>query len=523
MNRRILITTALPYANGEIHLGHLYEAIQADIWNRFHKLAGNTPIFISGSDAHGTAISLKAQELNITEEELIQTLHKNHKECYEKFQISFDRFGTTHTKTNQKNIETLFERANKYIEEVEIEQYYDTIKNQFLSDRYIRGTCKFCSTEHQYGDSCESCGKQYSPTDLLNPYSVLSDTTPILKRNKQLFLNINSFRQDVLNWLEEADIVLPVKHKLKEWLDEELKAWDISRESPYFGVKIPGTEKYFYVWFDAPIGYISILEDHLRENEIEENVWSLNSEYEICHFIGKDIINFHGIFWIAELLLLGFKLPESLAVHGFLSINSQKLSKSKGNYISAKDFEYPIESFRYFVASRSNNSINDINLDISKLKEQFNNSLVNGFVNIASRTLKILEKNFESNLACEVNEGVLSELKEILKGTPEHYQRKRFKEVVANIESGIHFVNQYINNEEPWAKLAEKPKEAHVICTTAINCLILLNTLLKPIIPEISEKIESILNIEFQYFKDIDNVYTDHKVNVYTHLLKRIR
>lgn len=523
-NIKKLITIALPYSNGDIHLGHLLEAIQADIWNRYNKLNNVQTVFISGNDAHGTAISIKAASENITPEELIEKIHHSHATDYRKFCVDFDYFGSTHTETNYNNITKFYELNKHLFKEAKIEQYYDIEEKQFLSDRYIKGTCPHCNKKEQYGDSCESCGTQYSPIDLISPYSTLSKTKPILKETIQIFFDTEYFRNDILKWLEIADINPSVKNKLNEWLDNELRPWDISREDPYFGFKIPDYDnKFFYVWIDAPIGYISIVEDYLNiTNNSDVDIWSKDSNYEIHQFIGKDLINFHGIYWISELLGFNYQLPKSIITHGFLKLNGEKFSKSKNNYISAKEFEHPVESLRYYFASRLTSNVTDLNLDLDELKSNYNNQLVGGFINLGSRTLKIIEKSFDSKLGNVVNNDLLKEVDDIIPIILNDYETKNFKNVVSGIESLIHKSNQYINIEAPWSLVKTNPEKSLEVCTTALNIFNKINILLEPIIPDVSNYFYDIFGLKEVSFNDLYIVKKDIVLSKYKHVLKRI-
>jgi methionyl-tRNA synthetase len=523
MNKKRLITIALPYSNGDIHLGHLLEGIQADIWNRYNKLNNNETIFISGNDAHGSAISIKANQENITPEKLIENVHNAHSRDYKKFNIDFDHFGTTHTETNKKNITNFYLKNKHLFVEKNIDQFYDEEKKQFLSDRYIKGTCPFCKAKEQYGDNCESCGKHYTPVDLIDPKSTHSNSTPILKETTQIFFKADHFREEILEWLEIADVNNAVKNKLNEWLNSELRPWDISREDPYFGFKIPEYDnKYFYVWIDAPIGYISIVEDFLSLKNKDIDVWSKNSDYEIHQFIGKDLINFHGIYWISELLGFNYQLPTSINTHGFLTIDDEKISKSKNNSITAKDFEYPVESLRYYFASRLTSQVTDLNLDINKLKEGYNNQIVGGFINLGSRTFKILEKNFNSQTGEVLNQNILNEVESIFPEIIESYENKNFRNVISNIEKIIHLTNQYINTEKPWALVKEDKEKTLEVLSTVISVFIKLNLLLEPIIPEVSKTFYDFFSLNNLNFDDLNVDFKKIKIKKYKHVLKRI-
>jgi methionyl-tRNA synthetase len=518
----LIITIALPYSNGNIHLGHLLEGVQADIWNRYKILSGCNTIFVSGNDAHGSAISIKAKQENISEEELIYRIQKEHHRDYKKFQVDFDHFGTTHTEINKNNISKFFKNNKHLFKEKEIKQLFDEEKNQFLSDRYVIGECPNCNSKEQYGDGCEICGKQYSANELINPISKLSNTKPILKNTTQIFYDTNFFREQILDWLNNTDIQESVRNKLKEWLNQPLKEWDISREAPYFGFKIPDYDKFFYVWIDAPIGYISIVEEYLKKNNIKNNIWDKKSEFSLHQFIGKDIINYHGIYWISELLGFDYILPKSITTHGFLTIDNEKISKSKGNYLEAKDFDLPPESLRYYYASKLTNSIEDLNLDTDEIKEVFNNKLVGGFINLGSRIIKILEKNFDSKIGAELDFDFIDSFKEQYDNILNNYENRNFREVVSQIENIIHQTNSYVNKKEPWKLIKDNKEDALIICNSVLNIFFKLSILLEPIIPEVSKNIYSLFNKDNISFENLNKDIIDLKLNKYQHLLKRI-
>lgn len=518
----LIITIALPYSNGNIHLGHLLEGVQADIWNRYKKLSGCNTIFVSGNDAHGSAISIKANQEGITPEELIHKIQKAHHRDYKKFQVDFDHFGTTHTETNKNNIYQFFNKNRHLFKEKEIKQLFDQEKNQFLSDRYVVGECPSCNAKEQYGDGCEVCGKQYSSSELINPISKLSNTKPVLKNTTQIFYDMNYFREKILEWLNNTNIQDSVRNKLKEWLNKPLKEWDISRESPYFGFKIPEYNKFFYVWIDAPIGYISIVEDYLKHNNLKTNIWDKNSDYSLHQFIGKDVINHHGIYWISELLGFDYILPKSITTHGFLTINNEKISKSKGNYLEAKDFDLPPESLRYYYASKLTNSIEDLNLDTNEIKEVFNNKLVGGFINLGSRVIKILEKNFDSTIGNDLDYEFINSFNSQYDRILNNYENKNFRNAISEIENVIYQVNAYINNKEPWKLVKSNKEDTLTICNTVLNIYFKLSILLEPIIPEVSKNIYNLFNKEEVDFKNIKEDIKNLKLNKYKHLLKRI-
>ena len=521
--RKILVTQALPYANAPLHLGHILEAVQTDIWSRFHNLNGNECLFFCADDTHGTPVMLKANEMGIKPEKLIDDVYKDHKSTYEIYGINFTNFYTTHSDENKKYSEYIYECAknNNLISKSNIQQYYDEKEEMFLSDRYIKGTCPKCDAENQNGDNCGVCGASYNVLDIKNPISIVSNTVPIKKESEHIFFDLPQKNEMLKIFLKDVDLQKSIKNKLNEWLNEDLKKWDISRDAPYFGFEIPGEkDKYFYVWVDAPIGYIASIANWADKNNISmEDLWSENSNYEIYHFIGKDIAYFHGLFWPALLSAASFKLPNGINVHGFLTINGEKMSKSKGTGILAKEFADITnpETLRYYFAAKLNNKVEDIDLNFEDYVQRINSDLVGKYLNIASRSASFLKKN-KNILSDNINNDVISNL--ILKKNEviSLYETKEYSKLVRVIMDLADDVNKYINDQTPWKKDID---EAIEIASTAVNAFYILSVYLHPIIPNITNEAFEFLNIKKISFFDVEKTNIK-QINDYKPLLNRL-
>ncbi len=521
--RKILVTQALPYANAPLHLGHILEAVQTDIWSRFHNLNGNECLFFCADDTHGTPVMLKANEMGIKPEKLIDDVYKDHKSTYEIYGINFTNFYTTHSDENRKYSEYIYECAknNNLISKSNIQQYYDEKEEMFLSDRYIKGTCPKCDAENQNGDNCGVCGASYNVLDIKNPISIVSNTVPIKKESEHIFFDLPQKNEMLKIFLKDVDLQKSIKNKLNEWLNEDLKKWDISRDAPYFGFEIPGEkDKYFYVWVDAPIGYIASIANWADKNNINmEDLWSENSNYEIYHFIGKDIAYFHGLFWPALLSAASFKLPNGINVHGFLTINGEKMSKSKGTGILAKEFADITnpETLRYYFAAKLNNKVEDIDLNFEDYIQRINSDLVGKYLNIASRSASFLKKN-KNILSDNINNVVISNL--ILKKNEviSLYETKEYSKLVRVIMDLADGVNKYINDQTPWKKDID---EAIEIASTAVNAFYILSVYLHPIIPNITNEAFEFLNIKKISFFDVEKTNIK-QINDYKPLLNRL-
>ena len=521
--RKILVTQALPYANAPLHLGHILEAVQTDIWTRFQNINNNECYFFCADDTHGTPVMLKANELGITPEELIKDVYEDHKSTYELYNIKFANFHSTHSDENKKFSELIYSKAksNNLITKATIEQYYDEKEKMFLSDRFIKGTCPKCGADDQNGDSCNECGASYEVQDLKNPISILSNTQPIKKDSEHIFFDLPQKTEMLKDFLKNVQLQKSVKNKLNEWLSDDLKKWDISRDAPYFGFEIPDEKnKFFYVWVDAPIGYMASISNWANKNDLNMNdLWSDKSDYEIHHFIGKDIAYFHGLFWPALLDSAGFRLPDGINVHGFLTINGEKMSKSKGTGILARDFVNITnpETLRYYFAAKLNNKVEDIDLNFDDYVQRINSDLVGKYLNIASRSASFLKKN-KNVISEDINHNVLKNLVEKKNVIIDLYDSKQYSKLIRIIMDLADDINKYINEETPWKK---DNQEAVTIASTAINAFKILSIYLHPIIPNITKEAFKFLNIDLSSIDDVDKILTN-KINNYKPLLNRL-
>jgi len=529
--RTILVTSALPYANAPLHLGHILEHTQTDIWVRFQRLTGNECTYVCADDAHGTPIMLKADELGIDPEKLINQIYENHINTFSAYNIAHDNYHTTHSEENRMLSERVFEALNKkgLIEVKVIEQLFDTSKGMFLSDRYVKGRCPKCSAEDQYGDNCEICSSTYEATDLIDPISVISETPPVIKESEHLFFKLSSLKKDIDSWLKESKVQQPVQNKLSEWLKDGLKDWDISRDSPYFGFNIPGyKDKYFYVWLDAPIGYLASHLNYLSKQDSKkfEELWSPDSKQEIYHFIGKDIMYFHALFFPAMLSSADLKTPSGIFTHGFLTLDGEKMSKSRGNFISADDFVSVLdpEYLRYYLASKLGTGVDDIDLNLEDLRQKVNSDLVNKFVNIASRSAKFITKDFNNKLSAKIdNIELLNEFIETSEMIAMCYENLELNKAMKEIMALADKANRYIDKMEPWTLIKDdKNKDlVHQICSTSINLFRILTIMLQPVTPNLAEKSFDYLN-DRPTWKDIHKPLLNHNVYNFDPLLTRV-
>ena len=527
MSKPLIITSALPYANGPLHFGHLLEHVQTDIWVRTNKLLKNECIYLCASDAHGTPIMMKAESENVNPEELVKSFTKEHEKTLRGFFINHDNYYTTHSEENKKYSELIFLRSkeNKLIKKQTIEQFYDESKGLFLADRYVQGTCPSCGAKEQYGDNCEKCGAKYEATDLINPVSIFSGEPPSLKESEHFFFDLSKQEKKVLKWVNKTDLQSGVKNKLSEWFEEGLRPWDISRDEPYFGFSIPDNpKKYFYVWLDAHIGYIAILENYLTKNSSTRNTEDLWNESEIYHFIGKDIMNFHTLFWPALLDGSNFKKPSNVFVHGFMTLNGQKMSKSKGNFLLIDDYLKILnpDYMRYFLASKLSNGIDDLDLNLLDFQKKVNTDLVGKFINIASRSQGFL-KEFNNVLSSEIDENLLSEFSAKQKEILNLYLERKYSKAIKEIMTLADIANQYIDSNKPWIlnKDPANKNKVHSIASTAINLFRILNLYLEPVIPETSEKIKKYLKCS-DNVSEVSNYMKDWEINSFKPLITRI-
>jgi methionyl-tRNA synthetase len=531
--RDILVTNALPYANGPLHIGHLLEHIQSDIWVRYQRLIGNNCTYICGEDAHGTAIMLKAEENKLSPEELIEQVKISHMEDFLAFNISHDNYHTTHSEENRFFSEIIFTRLKEkgFIEEREIEQLFDTERQIFLSDRYVKGTCPSCGAEDQYGDNCEICSSTYSATDLIDPISVITETKPEIKKSSHLFFKLSDLKSEIKDWLDNALVPRQALNKLSEWIDGDLKDWNISRDEPYFGFKIPGYPgKYFYVWLDAPIGYLASHKnylDKLHKAEDFDLYWGIDSKAELYHFIGKDIMYFHALFFPAMLLKSDFRQPSGVFIHGFLTVDGQKMSKSRGTFILASTYREILDPvyLRYYFAAKLGTGVDDIDLNLEDFCQRANSDLVGKFINIGSRTAKFINENFKNKLSKTVhNEALINEFIDRSSVISEAYENREFNKAIREIMFLADKANRYIDKMEPWVLFKDKKNKELVqsVCTTSLNLFRLMAIMLSPVIPTLSEKIYLFLNIKFPQWNDMNKILLNHEIGVYKPLLTRI-
>lgn len=533
-NRQILVTAALPYANGPIHLGHMVEHIQADIWVRFQRLLYNNDcLFICGEDAHGTAIMISAKEKGIPPEALVAKMHREHANDFTDFLIDFDNFYTTHSPENRELSELIYKRLKKRgdIFTKKISQLYDPIEEIFLPDRFIRGICPRCKSSDQYGDVCEFCGATYSPTELINPVSRLSGVKPIEKDSEHFFFSLNHYTDLLKEWINSGHLQLQVSNKLKEWFADELKPWDISRDSPYFGFKIPEEavpDKYFYVWLDAPIGYMAILKNLSKKRPVInfDYFWQKGSPTELYHFIGKDIVYFHALFWPAMLSGADFRLPTAIYVHGYLTINGQKMSKSRGTLITARHYLQYLnpEYLRYYYAAKLGPQVEDIDLNLKDFTQRVNADLVGKYANLASRCASFIIKKFNGQLSAELPEPELYEAFVKAKETiAECYESLNYNKAVRIMMALADRANQYIDTKKPWTltKEFDHKNQVQAVCTQGLNLFKVLTTFLKPILPATAKKVELFLNSELNWLT-IKTPLLNHSINAFEALIQRI-
>jgi len=537
--RKIIATSALPYANGSIHLGHLVEYIQTDIWVRYQRLVGNEIHYICADDTHGTPIMLRAEKEGISPEQLVENVHKEHSADFSDFNISFDNFYSTNSIENKNLSEALYNSlvGNNKIEAKEIEQFYDDEKNMFLPDRFIKGTCPKCKANDQYGDSCESCGTTYSPTDLIDAYSVLTGSKPVKKKTEHYFFKLSECESFLSEWTQSDTLQKEALNKLQEWFKAGLADWDISRDAPYFGFEIPGAPgKYFYVWLDAPIGYMASFKNYADKNNLSyDEFWNEDSTTELVHFIGKDILYFHALFWPATLKYSGHRTPSKIYAHGFLTVNGEKMSKSRGTFITARSY---IDAFktpdylRYYYFSKLNDSMGDIDLSLDDFIVKVNSDLIGKLVNIPSRTSGFVTKFFDNKimLTTDFNESESQILvNNILLSKDEVtrlFEARQFSKICRLLISHVESVNEFVNNKEPWILAKDDAHKMnnsylHEVCSAALQSFRLLSIYLSPIMPDLTKKIASFFNQE--EFSSIDNLLSDvTTIKNYEHLLKRV-
>ncbi|MDV7103978.1 methionine--tRNA ligase [Vibrio sp. TH_r3] len=529
--RKLLVTCALPYANGSIHLGHMLEHIQADIWVRYQRLRGNTVNFICADDAHGTPIMLKAQQMGITPEEMIAAVSEEHQKDFNGFDISFDNYHSTHSDENREISFLIYKRLkeNGFITSRTISQLYDPEKEMFLPDRFVKGTCPKCKSEDQYGDNCDNCGETYSPTDLINPKSAVSGATPIMKESEHFFFDLPQFESMLKTWTRSGSLQTETANKMQEWFESGLQQWDISRDAPYFGFEIPGEKnKFFYVWLDAPIGYMGSFKNLCkRRDDLDfDEYWGKDSSTELYHFIGKDIVYFHSLFWPAVLDGSGFRKPNNVFVHGYVTVNGAKMSKSKGTFIKAATYLEHLdpECLRYYYAAKLNSRIDDLDLNLDDFTQRVNADVVNKIVNLASRNAGFITKRFAGKLSSTFAEPELyAEFAQAADKIAQQFEDREFSRAIREITALADKANQYVDEKAPWviAKQEGKDKELQDICSVGINLFRVLMTYLKPVMPELAARTEAFLNQELTW-QGIATPLVDHEITKFKALFSRI-
>jgi len=528
--RKILVTSALPYANGPIHLGHLVEYIQTDIWARFQRLQGHSCYYVCADDAHGTPIMLRARQDGIEPEQLITAMQKEHEADFAEFLVGFDNYYSTHSAENRELASEIYLklRDQGHIAKRTISQSYDPEAEMFLPDRFIKGSCPKCGAEDQYGDNCEVCGATYAPTELINPVSAISGATPIEKDSEQYFFKLSDFADMLQQWMREGHVQPEIANKLDEWFEEGLQDWDISRNAPYWGFEIPGAPgKFFYVWMDAPIGYMASFKNLCDREDISfDEYWHREADTELYHFIGKDIARFHTLFWPAVLHGAGFRKPTAVYCHGFLTVNGQKMSKSRGTFIKARTYLDNLKSeyLRYYYAAKLSSGVDDIDLNLEDFMQRVNSDLVGKVVNIASRCAGFINKRFDNQLSDDLPAAELyTELVNAGESIAAEFENREYSKAVREIMALADKANVYIDNNKPWVLIKQEGKEAEVqaICTQGINLFRVLMTYLKPILPQTALKSEAFLNSELQWHT-LSKPLLAHRINKFKPLMTRI-
>ena len=534
MSRRILVTSALPNANGPIHLGHMLEHVQTDIWVRFQRMRGNQTLYVCADDTHGTATMIKAEEESITPEVLVENIRQLHVKDFQGFLISHDNYYSTHSDENQHFSSLIYNRLQEkgLIFTKEVEQLYDAEKGLFLADRFVVGGCPKCKVEGQYGDNCEACGATYDATDLIQPKSIYSGATPQLRASTHYFFDLASYTQFLKDWTRSDAVQPEIANKLSEWLDDGLRAWDISRDAPYFGFTIPGTtDKYFYVWMDAPIGYMASFQNYCTaQNDPNlqfDDFWRADSSAEVHHFIGKDIVNFHTLFWPAMLTSAGYRLPTAVFVHGFLTVDGTKMSKSRGTFINASTYLEHLnpEYLRYYLAAKLSSGVDDLDLNFEDFVARVNSDLVGKVVNIASRCAGFINKGFDGMLADQLDDAALiASMQAASEEIAEHFENRDYSKAIRLIMALADNANQYINDQQPWVVAKAEPgsEKLQQICSTGLNAFRLLICYLKPVVPVMAEKAERFLSIPALTWPDSQTILQNHKIAAFEPLLTRV-
>ena len=529
--RKILVTSALPYANGPIHLGHMVEYIQTDIWTRFQRLRGHTCYYVCADDAHGTPIMLRAQQEGIEPQELIDKSKGEHQADFADFNVAFDNYHSTHSTENRELSGAIYLAAKQggHIMQKVIKQSYDPEANLFLPDRFIKGECPKCHATDQYGDNCDNCGATYATTEVINPYSVITGATPIEKDSEHYFFKLNDFDAFLKEWINSGSVQTEIANKMKEWLEDGLSDWDISRDAPYWGFKIPDTEdKYFYVWLDAPIGYLASFKNYCNKTDVDfDEFWKEDSSTEVHHFIGKDIAYFHTLFWPAVLKAAGYRLPTAVHCHGFLKVNGLKMSKSRGTFIQARVFlnHLPAEPLRYYYAAKLSNGVDDIDLNLADFQLRINSDLIGKVINIASRTASFITKKFNGQLSAELPDTALyQQFTNSSDAIADAYETRHYSKAMREIMTLADQANQYIHENQPWVLIKDDATKDQVqgICTQGVNMFRALMVYLKPVLPELAEKSEQFLNAGELNWGSVATPLLSTEINKFKPLMTRI-
>lgn len=529
--KKILVTCALPYANGSIHLGHILEHIQADIWVRYQRMRGHKVSFICADDAHGTPIMLKAQQLGVTPESMIDEMNLEHQKDFSGFAISYDNYHSTHSEENRELSELIYGRLkeNGFIKNRTISQLFDPEKSMFLPDRFVKGTCPKCKAPDQYGDNCEVCGATYNPTELIHPRSVVSGATPVMRETEHFFFDLPAFQEMLQAWTRSGALQEQVANKMQEWFDAGLQQWDITRDAPYFGFEIPNAPgKYFYVWLDAPIGYMGSFKNlcNKRDDLSFDEYWREGSDAELYHFIGKDIVYFHSLFWPAMLEGSQFRKPSNLFVHGYVTVNGAKMSKSRGTFIQANTYLKHLDPdcLRYYYAAKLSSRIDDIDLNLEDFVQRVNADIVNKVVNLASRNAGFINKRFGGQLSDKLADSELYKTFTLAaKNIAQYYDQREFNKAIREIMALADIANRYVDEQAPWvvAKEEGRDEDLQLICSMGINMFRVLMTFLKPVLPSLNERAEAFLNQEL-HWDDIERPLLGHKINTFKALFNRI-
>jgi len=530
--RKILVTSALPYANGSIHLGHLVEYIQTDIWVRFHKMQGHDVHYVCADDTHGTPIMLRAEKEGITPETLIANVHKEHSADFSEFLVQFDNYYSTNAPENKELSQSIYKKlkAAGKISTKTIEQFYDPVKNMFLPDRFIKGECPKCHAKDQYGDSCEVCGATYNPTELINAYSAVSGAAPVRKETEHYFFKLSECEQFLKDWTRSGTLQGEAANKMGEWFENGLNDWDISRDAPYFGFEIPDAPgKYFYVWLDAPIGYMASFKKLCADKGLNfDEYWAKDSQTELYHFIGKDILYFHALFWPATLEFSEHRKPTQIFAHGFLTVNGEKMSKSRGTFITARSYLDHIknpEYLRYYYAAKLNSTMEDIDLNLEDFVARVNSDLVGKYINIASRTAGFINKRFDGQLNPSANNAVVAEIKASATAIAESYAEREYGKALREIMRLADVANGFVAEKAPWVMAKQEGQDAALqeTCSDALEMFRLLTLYLKPVLPKLAGEIELFLNVApLSWGAVASSLSPQHRINAYEHLITRV-